>query len=113
MTASEVLETFAAAIDARDWDRLDSLLAENFHSRFVHDGRTLDRAGFVRFNRDYPGSWSFALEDAVADGDRAVGRARVTDGSEEYFVASFITLDQAGLIAELTEVWTDGTPVDH
>jgi hypothetical protein len=51
------------------------------------------------------------LEDLVAHGDRGVLRARVTgtdsDGNGVVFaVASFATV-RDGLIAELTEVWTD------
>lgn len=106
LSAADVVPAFADAIDQRDWDGLAALLAPDFRARLVHSGRTFDRDGFVAFNRDYPGAWRFTWEEVVVGGDRAVGRAQVTDGHETYYVASFLTVT-AGAISDLVEVWTD------
>ena len=107
MTAAQTLTRFAEIIDARDWDALDDVLADDFSARFVHTGETFDRAGFVALNRDYPIVVRFLVEDLVAAGDRAVLRARVTDGRDTWHVASFATIGAGGLIAELVEVWAE------
>lgn len=107
MTAAQSMARFARTIDERDWDALPGVLAEDFSARFVHTGETFDRAGFVALNRDYPVVVRFLVEDLVADGDRAVLRARVTDGRDTWHVASFATIDADGLLTDLVEVWAE------
>lgn len=106
MTAGELLRRFSDAIDGRDWDALADLLHPDFVGRFVHTGETFDRDFFVRLNRDYPGEWRFVWEDVVDAGERAVGRAKVSNDSATYYVATFITARDR-MIAQLVEVWTD------
>ena len=111
MDAATLLTRLAEVIDTHDWDALASLLDPGFTCRLVHTGEIFDRDGWVRLNADYPGFERLHLEDLVADGDRAVLRARVTGtGSAgerlEFAVASFATA-RDGLLSELVEVWTD------
>jgi hypothetical protein len=42
----------------------------------------------------------------VGEGARAASRARVSDGTQTYHVASFATV-RGGLVTELTEVWAE------
>jgi hypothetical protein len=69
-----------------------------------------DRDTWVRLNAEYPGFQHFLREDCVGEESRAAGRAHVTSESEGCLqhveVATFITLP-AGLIDDMTEVWTD------
>ncbi|GAA1924439.1 hypothetical protein GCM10009797_17690 [Nocardioides hwasunensis] len=111
MDTATLLTRLAETIDAHDWDGLPALLHDDFTCRLVHTGEELDREQWVRFNADYPGFERMLVEDLVADGDRAVLRARVVgrgaDGQELHFaVASFATA-QDGSILDLTEVWAD------
>ena len=101
-----VLRRYAAALDARDWHDLAGCLAPDFNSLLVHTGERFDAAGHVALNRDYPGAWRVTLEDVVADGVRAAGRARVTDGASTFHVALFATVGGDALV-ELVEVWTE------
>lgn len=109
-TAPELLRQLTDRIDARAWGTLAELLHPDFVCHYVHTGETLDGPGWVRLNADYPGFGRLELLDIVESGDRAVGRAHITGGSEsldqEYEVASFVT-ERDGLIAELVEVWAD------
>lgn len=110
MDAAALLHQLAEVIDQHRWERLPRLLHPEFTCRLVHTGERFDRDGWVRLNVEYPGFGRFVLEDTVACGDRAVGRAHVTgtrDGRTEHVaVAAFLTVrDQ--LIGDLTEVWTD------
>jgi hypothetical protein len=110
-TAGHALIRLADAMDAQDWSGLAALLAPGFSARYVHTGEVFDRDGFVAINRDYPGSWRFVREDLVDAGDRGVLRARVSDALEltdvVHHVASFATVDETGLLADLVEVWTE------
>jgi ketosteroid isomerase-like protein len=111
MDAATLLTRLAEVIDAHDWDGLPALLDDDFRCRLVHTGEEFGKDAWVRFNADYPGFERMAVEDLVADGDRAVIRARVVGhgeaGEEQVFaVASFATV-RHGRILELTEVWAD------
>ena len=112
-TAGEVLVRFSDAIDAEDWEGLAALLADGFTAHYPATGESFDRDAFVVLNRDYPGSWRFVREEVVDGGASAVLRARVSPahgpGDEVHFVASFATVDGAGLIRELVELWAEVT----
>lgn len=105
--AAKVLSDLWELIDAQQWDRIRELLDPDVQISYVHTGEILDADTFIRLNREYPGSWRAELVDLVGDGDRAVSRARLSDGHETLWVASFATA-KGGRITELTEVWTDG-----
>lgn len=104
------MSRLAETLDAHGWEDLPGLLHEHFVCTYVHTGETFDKDSWVRVNADYPGFEHFILEDSVATDDRAAGRGRVTGtvgGQPQVFgVATFITVRE-GLIAEMTEVWTD------
>lgn len=104
--AATVVHDLGRAVDAQDWDALEALLADDFRCRYVHTGEVLDRAGYVRLNREYPGAWRFLVQDELSSGDRACGLATVTDGDETHHVALFLTV-RGGLVRELVEVWAE------
>lgn len=108
MDATETLTRYADAVAAHDWEALRDLLAPDFAARLLHTGETFDRDGFVAFNRGYPGPWTLVREDVVGADRRGVLRVRVEAGAATYHAASFATLDDAGAILALDEVWTDG-----
>jgi hypothetical protein len=105
--AARVLSDLWGLIGAQQWDRISELLDPEVRISYVHTGEIFDRDGFIRLNRDYPGSWHVDVVDMVGDGYRAASRARVSDGPETFWVASFATTKDRR-ITELTEVWTDG-----
>ncbi len=110
MDADVLLHQLADVLDGHRWDELPTLLHQQFTCRLVHTGEQFDRDHWVRLNVEYPGFQRFVLEDAVACGERAVGRAHVTgtsDGqTQDFAVATFLTA-RDGLIGDITEVWTD------
>ena len=105
-----MMSHLAQVIDARDWDGLPMLLHDDFVCRYVHTGEVFDRASWVRLNAEYPGFDHLVLQDCVGTGDRAAGRSHVTgyvgEKLEHFEVATFIALKD-GLIADMTEVWTN------
>ncbi|WP_134766093.1 nuclear transport factor 2 family protein [Nocardioides sp. 1609] len=105
-SSGAALRRYVAALDARDWHDLAACLAPGFEALLVHTGERFDADAQVAFNRDYPGAWRVTLQDVVADGDRAAGRARVSDGGSTFHVALFATV-AAGALVELVEVWTE------
>jgi hypothetical protein len=110
MDAADLLHQLADVIDGHRWDQLPTILHQDFTCCLVHTGEQFDRDSWVRLNAEYPGFERFILEDTVACGERAVGRAHVTGTSagqtQHFAVATFITV-RDGLISDITEVWTD------
>jgi ketosteroid isomerase-like protein len=103
---TEILREYWARIDARDWDGLAQMLDPHLRAHYTHTGEDFDADGLVRFNREYAGEWRATVEEIVGTGDRAVSRARVSNGQQAYHVASFATV-QRGRIARLVEVWAE------
>ena len=110
MDATTMMTRLAEVIDAHDWDALPRLLHDDFVCRLVHTGENFDRDSWVRLNAEYPGFDHLELQECFGTTDRAAARSHVTGHTNEklqhFEVATFITLRQ-GLIAEMTEVWTD------
>lgn len=104
--AAGVLREMWARIDARDWEGLGGLLDPGLVVNYTQTGETFDPAGFVRVNSEYPGRWHVAVEDVVGGGERAVSRARLSDGQQTYHVASFATV-RGGHITDMVEVWSE------
>ncbi|CAN7464529.1 nuclear transport factor 2 family protein [Knoellia sp. LjRoot47] len=114
-SAALLLTRFADAIDAQDWEALDTLLAPGFRARYAHTGETFDRAGFVAVNRDYPGNWRLEREQVVDAGDEAVLRATVSDAtgtSDEVHVVATFAAASGGVLTSVTEVWAQVTAAD-
>ena len=106
LTAAQLIRVLWDRIDAQRWDGLAEVLDPDARIELVHTGEVLTRDAFLRLNGDYPGRWHASVEDLVADADRAVTRARVTDGERTFHVASFAR-SRSGLLVELVEVWTE------
>lgn len=106
-TAGPALTAFAAAIAGRDWDRLRRLLADDVVVTLLHTGERLDADGFVALNRDYPGDWTFHVDEVVGGGRRGVLRAHTVLDGATYHVATFGSLDPTGRLTDLVEVWTE------
>jgi hypothetical protein len=106
-TAGPVLTAYAAAITAHDWPGLRSLLADDATLTLLHTGERFDAAGFVAFNRDYPGAWVYHRDEVVDGGSRGVLRAHTEVDGASYHVATFGSLDPTGRLTDLIEVWTE------
>ncbi len=109
--AEVVLRRLFERLDAQDWDGFADLLDPDLQVEWPHTGERFDREGMVRVNREYPGRWRITVEEVLGAGDRAVARARVTDGSEAAVTAAFARV-RDGRVVHLVEVWADaGGPV--
>src|SRR5438270_12767900 len=81
MEPSDIVDQFWRRIQARDWDAVGELLAEDFvlewpNARICIRGRT----NFVEFNRSYPEGWSIEVLRIVAEGNTALtGSSRCDD----------------------------------
>jgi hypothetical protein len=95
-------------IQARDWDAVGELLADDFLLEWPNSLlRIRGRANFVEFNRSYPEGWSIEVLRIVAVGDTAVSEVRVPHPTVgPHYAISFFEAE-AGLLARAREYWVE------
>ncbi len=108
MQASELVGEFWSRIQARDWDGLAELLAEDFTVDWPNAGlRIRGRDAFVEFNRSYPEGWSIERLGLVAEGATVACEVRVPHPTvgPHYLVAIYEIED--GRLARGREYWVE------
>jgi hypothetical protein len=93
-------------IQARRWDDVERLLADDFtlqwpDSRLVLRGR----ANFVEFNRTYPEGWSIEVLRIVAEGNTAVSEVRVPHATLGPFYAISFFEAEGNRLTGAREYW--------
>jgi predicted ester cyclase len=105
----EVVAAYWAAAETRDWDAFGSLLAAGV----VYEGpqtreRVRGRAAYVRFNAEgFPGDWHLTVERIVAEERSAASWIHFSDAGGTQHGLCFFEIDDAGLIARITDFWPD------
>jgi ketosteroid isomerase-like protein len=106
--ASDVVAQLWRRIQARDWDAVGELLAEDFVLEWPHElVRIRGRANFVEFNRSYPEGWSIEVLRIVAEGQTAVSEVRVPHPTVgPYYALSFFEVED-GRLTRGREYWVE------
>ena len=96
----ELVSSFWARIQARDWDGLGDLLADDFYVEWPDTRlRIRGRENFVEFNRTYPEGWTIEVQEIVAQGETVVSEVRVPHIEQgTYYVISIFTVDSDRLM---------------
>ncbi|MFZ0919010.1 MAG: nuclear transport factor 2 family protein [Candidatus Dormiibacterota bacterium] len=108
MEPGEIVAELWRGMQARDWDAVWALLADDFvldwpNARIRIRGRT----NFVGFNRSYPEGWSIEVIRIVAAGSLAVSEVRVPHPTVgPYYALSFFEIVD-GKIARGREYWVE------
>jgi hypothetical protein len=69
--------------------------------------RVRGRESYVRFNREFPGDWHLSVERVVASETGAVTWTSFRLGDETMPGIAFLTFDDSGRIATVTDFWPD------
>jgi ketosteroid isomerase-like protein len=96
----ELVSRFWDRIQARDWEGLGDLLAEDFYVEWPDTRlRIRGRESFVEFNRTYPEGWTIEVLEIVAQGETVVSEVRVPHAEQGvYYVISIVTVDGDRLV---------------
>ncbi|MFF3727548.1 nuclear transport factor 2 family protein [Streptomyces erythrochromogenes] len=107
MESSRVVEALWDRIQARDWDGVAGLIAEDAVVEWPVSGeRIVGRQNYVAVNREYPEGWAIRVLRVVAAGDEVVSEVEVPhEGVGVFRAASFWTV-RDGLIVRGREYWT-------
>jgi ketosteroid isomerase-like protein len=105
---AETIQAYWGRIEARDWDGVGAVLAEDVVFEWPHSGeRFRGRDAVVGMNRAYPEGWSIDVRRIVEQDDVAVSEVRVPFKDEAVFhVASFFEV-RDGLITAAVEYWVE------
>ena len=106
MNAGEVVAELWRRIQARDWDGVGELIAEDLVLEWPHDQVVIrGRTNFVEFQRHYPEGWSIEVLRIVTDGTTAVSEVRVPHPTVgPWFALSFFEVED-GRIRRGREYW--------
>jgi len=108
MEPSEVVAELWGRIQARDWDGVSELLAEDFVLEWPQDlVRISGAAKYVEFNRSYPEGWSIEVLRIVAQGNTVVSEVRVPHPTVgPHFALSFFEVED-GRLTSGREYWVE------
>jgi hypothetical protein len=108
MESDAVVADLWRRIQARDWDGVGELVAEDFVLDWPNALlRIRGRENFVGFNRAYPEGWSIELLRVVGAGSTAVSEIRVPHPTVgPHYAVSFFEVE-AGLIRSGREYWVE------
>jgi ketosteroid isomerase-like protein len=108
MEPSEIVQGFWDRMQARDWEGLSELLADDLVVEWPVSGeRIVGCANFVSINAEYPEGWSIRVLRVVADGDVVVSEVEVPhDTMGVHRVVSFWTV-RDGKVVGGREYWTE------
>lgn len=100
MDAGEVVAELWRRIQAREWDRLGELLADDFVLEWPDTQvRIRGAARFIDFNRAYPEGWVIEVLRIVTEGQTAVSEVHVPHPTVgPHFAISFFEVDGARLV---------------
>jgi ketosteroid isomerase-like protein len=106
--ASDIIRAYWDRIEARDWDAVGALLAEDVELDWRHSlERFRGRDNVVGVNREYPEGWTIDVLRVLESGDVVVSEVRVPFEDEAvFFVASFYEV-RGGLIRRAIEYWIE------
>jgi ketosteroid isomerase-like protein len=106
--SSAIVAELWSRIQARDWDGVGELLAEDFVLEWPNAQiRLRGRTSFVEFNRSYPEGWSIEVLRIVAEGNTAVSEVRVPHPTVgPYYALSFLEVE-GGRLTRGREYWVE------
>jgi ketosteroid isomerase-like protein len=95
-------------LQARDWDGMAELLAEDLVIEWPNTWQRIrGRDAYVEFNRAYPEGWSIEVVNLVAEGVTVVSEVRVPHTDLGQFDLVSILVVEDGRVVRGREYWMD------
>ncbi len=105
-TGERTIFALWAAIEAREWERVESLCSPTCTFSLPQSGELYDRSGYVRLNREYPGEWHLKVTRLVEGDAWVVTEVEVaTTDRVDHGITFFRVVD--GLVMEIREFWPE------
>ena len=107
------MAAYWAAAQARDWAAFGALDADDvvYEAPQTRE-RVRGRAAYIRFNSEgFDRAWDLAVQRIVGSGRSAASWVAFTEPDGSYPGVCFFELDEAGLIASITDFWPEPAQV--
>jgi hypothetical protein len=108
VSGTDVVRALFDAMQARDWAKARSLVADDAIVVWPVSGERFAGAGWIAMNEAYPEGWTLHVVEVVGDddgtGDRAAARVAVEQGGETFWCAGFYVTD-GRTVTGATEIW--------
>lgn len=107
MTGTERAIRFYQRMEARDWEALGPLLADDVVYEMPQTReRIVGRQRYLDWNIGYPGDWHLKVHSVVDSGELEVAvRIAATADGEDLDNVAFITFDEQGLVTLIVDFW--------
>jgi limonene-1,2-epoxide hydrolase len=97
---------FWERIQARDWQGVSRLLADDFAVEWPDvKQRIRGRQNFVEFNRTYPEGWTIEVLEIIAEGETVVSEVRVPHAERGIFYVISVLRVEGDRIVSGREYW--------
>lgn len=108
MTPTEAVAAYWERMQARDWQGLRQVLADDVVVDWPASGeRFVGGDNVVAVNREYPEGWSIRVLSILASADRVASEVEVPmEGGSTHRVASFWTIQDERIVAGV-EYWVE------
>lgn len=111
MEPQRVVTEFWRRLQARDWDGVGELLADDLVIEWPDTRlRIRGREKFLAFNREYPEGWTIEVLGIVAQGSTVVSEVRVPHSERGVFYVTAIVDVRDGVIEAGREYWLKEEP---
>ena len=105
---TDTVHAYWAALESRDWSAVGAMVADDIVYELPQTReRIRGRATYLQFNVEYPGDWHLKVRRVVGEGRQAASWCHFDTGGEPGEALTFFELDEAGLIATITEFWPE------
>ncbi|MEM6985623.1 MAG: nuclear transport factor 2 family protein [Pseudomonadota bacterium] len=101
---ASTVKAFFDAMQARDWARARSLVADDALIEWTETGERFMGQRFVDMNEAYPEGWTIDVIEVLDCGDRVAAQVRVSLAGETFWCAGFYSVQGHRIIAG-TEHW--------
>lgn len=106
--AAAVADWYWTAIEARNWDSLGELLADDVTYELPQTReRIRGRAAYIQFNQEYPGDWHATVQRLTGSGRHAATWTSFAVDGRLGTGLTFLDLDDDGRIAHITDFWPE------
>lgn len=107
MDAAAVVKELWRRTQARDWDGVGELVADDAVVEWpVSAERIVGRVNYVAVNSEYPEPWEIRVLRVIGSGDEATSEVEVAHGTMGVFRAASFWTVRDGTIVAGTEYWT-------
>jgi hypothetical protein len=106
--ATEIINRYWSACQARDWKKFSALLAPDLVYELPQTReRIIGRKAYVEFNATFPGDWEVEIVRMLGNHKHAASWNSFEVNGNEHVGVCFFELDENNRISHITDFWPE------